>query len=989
MKISTKPLLLALGLMFLLVSCQKDGTTSTYKVENRTDSNGYTYESVTNDPTGLRLYTLENGLKVYLSKNQDEPKIQTYIAVKAGSSYDPKESTGLAHYLEHMLFKGTDEFGTSDWESEEAFISEISNLYESHRSEKNPQKKEAIYHQIDSVSYIASKYAIANEYDKMVASIGATGTNAHTNYEETVYHNKIPANELNKFLSLEKERFSKVVLRLFHTELEAVYEEFNRIQDSDGWKMYLTKLDALYPTHPYGQQSLIGTSEHLKNPSLVDINNYFDKYYVPNNMAVILVGDIDFENTIKMVDATLGTMESKEVTHPDLPKEQPMTEIVVREVFGPNNESVEVAWRTDGIGSKDEKFITLADMIIMNGKAGLFDLNLNQKQLVQQSYTDPLFNNDYGYLALNGTPKADQTLDEVKDLMLGEIEKLKKGDFDEWLMDAAINDLKLRDTRQYENSTSLARMYSSAFIHGQNWTDRMEFLEDLRKITKEELVTFANDFFKDNYVLLYKRKGEDKNIAKVKNPKITPIELNRGKQSEFMIGFNAIESEELKPLFVDYKSEIQESTLESGVVLSYIENKTNDLFNLNVIFDMGNDNDKKLSLAVGYLEYLGTDKYNAEAFAQELYKLGINYSVNTGSDRSYVSISGLQENMDKGLELLEHLMANVVVDEDAYSKYVASILKARMDGKTQKDNILRNGLNSFAQYGENSRLRDIYNADELRAMDPSELVNIIRDLSNFKHRIFYYGNDINGAVTALNTHHKVSKELKGYPPAKEYKQLETGKNVYFANFDMVQSELYFISKGEKFDPKKMAVSSVFNSYFGGGMSSVVFQEIRESKSLAYSAWATYQTSRKKEDADKIAAYIGTQANKLPEAVDAMVELMNDMPENEKQFNEAKDAALKKIAAQRITKSNIFWNYERLLKMGIDYDNREEMYNEIQKMTLDDISNFFDTNIKGKDFSISVIGNKKDMDMKALKKLGTVQEMDIDYLFNYKETEVKQ
>lgn len=976
-------------LLITTFACSKSDTNSTYETENHTDVNGYKYETVSNDPTGLRLYTLENGLKVYLSQNKDEPKIQTYISVRAGSSYDPKESTGLAHYLEHMLFKGTDEFGTSNWEAEERLISQISDLYELHRSEKDTIKKEAVYRQIDSISFLASKYAIANEFDKMVASIGATGTNAHTNYEETVYHNKIPANELNKFLSLEKERFSKLVLRLFHTELEAVYEEFNRIQDSDGWKMYLTKLDALYPTHPYGQQSLIGTSEHLKNPSLVDINNYFEKYYVPNNMALVLVGDLEYDSTIKIVDATLGTMDRKDVSHPDLPKEEPMTEIVVKEVYGPNNESVEVAWRTGGVGSRDEKFITLADMVIMNGKAGLFDLNLNQKQMVQQSYTEPLFNNDYGYLALNGTPKANQTLDEVKDLMLGEIEKLKKGEFEEWLLEASINDLKLRDTRQYENSTALARMYSSSFIHNENWSDRIRFLEDLRKISKEELVAFANDFFKDNYVLLYKRKGEDKNIAKVKNPYITPVEVNRDKQSEFLTEFSAIESEELKPLFVDYQKEIEQNTLNSGIKLASIKNNINDLFNLNIIFDMGNDNDKKLSLAVGYLEYLGTNKYTAEEFAQELYKLGISYSVSTGSDRSYVSISGLQENMDKGLELLEHLMANVVDDKEAYEKYVASILKARADGKTRKDNILRNGLNSYAQYGDNSRLRDIYNADELLKMDPSELVEIIRDLSNYKHRIFYYGNDLNAAVKALNEYHKVSKELKDYPPAKEYKQLATGKNVYFADFDMVQSELYFIAKGDQFDPNKMAISAVFNSYFGNGMSSVVFQDIRESKSLAYAVGAAYRPSSKKQDSDRMIAYIGTQANKLPEAVDAMLELLNDMPENEQQFNEAKDAALKQIAAQRITKSNVFWTYESLLKRGIDYDIREEMYKEIQDMKLEDVIQFFNSNVKGKEFSISVIGNKKDLDMKALKKLGKVHEMDIDYLFNYKETEVKQ
>ena len=451
----------------------------------------------------------------------------------------------------------------------------------------------------------------------------------------------------------------------------------------------------------------------------------------------------------------------------------------------------------------------------------------------------------------------------------------------------------------------------------------------------------------------------------------------------------SVESEELKPVFVDYKNEINKKTLNNEIEISFIKNKNNDLFNLNVIFDMGKDNDKKLPLAVNYLQYIGTDKYSAEELAKEFYKLGISYSVNTGSDRSYVSISGLQENLSKGLELLEHLMANALVDQEAYDKYVASILKSRADGKTEKDNILRSGLNSFAQYGENSRLRDIYNAEELLEMDPSELVNIIKELGNFKHRIFYYGKDVNEAITALNQHHKVPSELKETPVAKEYKQLPTGKEVYFVDFDMVQSEMYFIAKGQEFDPKKMATVSVFNSYFGLGMSSIVWQDIRESKSLAYAAAAAYQSANKKGRDDLVFAYIGTQANKLPQAVDAMLNLMNNMPVAEKQFEASKVAALKKIAAQRITKSNIFWNYERLLKRGIDYDNREEMYNTIQNMTMEDVSDFFANNIKGQDYSVSIIGNKKNLDMKALKKLGTVHEMDIDYLFNYKELDVKQ
>lgn len=957
-----------------------------YTVETQKDANGFSYETVANDPTGLRLYTLDNGLKVYLSKNIEEPKIQTYIAVRAGSNYDPKESTGLAHYLEHMVFKGTSKIGTADWEKEKVYLDQISDLYEQHRAESDPDKKLALYKKIDEVSLEASNYSVANEYDKMTSSLGATGTNAHTWFEETVYKNKIPANELDKWLALENERFGELVLRLFHTELEAVFEEFNRGQDSDGRKGYAAMLEGLFPNHPYGQQSTIGIAEHLKNPSLVDINNYFDKYYVPNNMAMVLVGDLDFESTIKKVDETFGNLERKEVVHPTLPKEEPITSPVVKEVFGPTAESVSIAFRSQGVNTEEEKLMTVADMILANGNAGLIDLNLNQKQAVQYAGCSPTFLNDYGYHSFSGAPKEGQTLDEVKDLLLAQIEKLKKGEFEDWMIDAVVNDLKLSQTQQYENSTALASMYYNAFIHHEDWSKKAKFLDDLKKVTKQDVMDFANRFYKDNYVVTYKRQGEDSSIVKVANPGITPVNLNRDKTSQYMQDFNKLESKPLQPQFIDYKKAIKEKTMDNGIKVSYVENELNDLFDMNIIFDMGSDNDKKLSLAVGYMEYLGTDKYSAEDIKKEFYKLGIKYYVSSASDKSYVGLNGLKENLPKGLELLEHLWANAIPDAEAYNSYVDQILKGRQDGKSQKGNILYGGLMNYGKYGENSRLRNIMQAKELKDTDPQVLVDIVKDLKNYKQRIFYYGKDVDAAVTALNTNHVVPSELKEYSEPMVYTEKETGGNVYFVDYDMVQSEMLFLAKGEPFKAENMAASTLFNTYFGGGLSSIVFQEIRESKSLAYSAWSSYSNASKKDDSNYVMAYIGTQANKMPQAVEAMMELMTNMPEAEEQFNAAKEATLKKLAAQRITKSNIFWTYENLKERGIDNDNREEMYNTIKNMTMSDLRDFFNTNISGESYNVMVVGNKKDINFEALKKLGKVQEMDIDYLFNYEQPE---
>ncbi|BAV94460.1 M16 family metallopeptidase [Ichthyobacterium seriolicida] len=977
-------LLLTLLIALLICACKQDQ--GNLKTENHVDANGYNYQTVTNDPTGLRLYTLDNGLKVYLSRNVDEPKIQTFIAVKAGSSYDPKDNTGLAHYLEHMLFKGTSKTGTLDWEKEKLLLEKISNLYEEHKRESDPKKKLEIYREIDKISLEASNYCVANEYDKMASSIGSKHVNAHTWVDETVYRSKIPSNELEKWLSLESERFSQLVLRLFHTELEAVYEEFNRAQDSEGRRARNILLEGLFPTHPYGQQTTLGKAEHLKNPSMVAIHEYFNKYYVPNNMAVVLVGDLDFDKTIAKVDATFGKFKSRETSRPELPKEKPITAPIMREVFGPGFENVTLAFRSKGANSKQEKLITLTNMILANSQAGLIDLNLNQKKLVQNASCYSLFLKDYGYQSFFGMPKEGQTLEQVRDLLLGQIEKLKKGEFEDWMIKAVVNDLKLYQTRGYENSTSLASTYYRAFINDTDWKDRVSFLDELSKITKRELVDFANEFYGDNYVCVFKRKGQDKSIVKVNNPNITPINLNRDKSSDFLKEFNKKESPDIQPKFVDFSSAIQKTKTNSGIEVSYIKNEINDLFELYIIFDMGGDNDKKLGLALDYIDYLGTDKYSAEEIKKEFYKLGVTYGISSSEDRSYLKLSGLRENIHRGLDLLEHLWANAVSDRESYDKYVMSIDKDRKDMLTSK-RAINTGLRTYGKYGENSRLRDIFSIGELKKINPNELVDLFKGLRNYKQRVFYYGKDLDNAISALDKYHNIGdvNNLKEYPEAKKYPELETGKNVYFAQYDMVQAMITFTAKGDKFKAENKAFSKMFNNYFGSGLSSIVFQEMRESRSLAYSAWAEYDTPSHKDRANHIISHIGTQANKMPQAIDAMMSLMNNMPESEKQFNSAKESVLKDIASERITKSNIFWTYERLKKLGIDTDYRQQVYNKIKNMTIEDLRDFFNSDIKGSNYNIMVMGNKKDLNMKYLNKLGKIKEMDPHYLFNYEKS----
>ena len=262
----------------------------------------YKYQTVAGDAMQTRIYTLDNGLKVYLSVNKEKPRIQTYIAVRTGSKNDPAETTGLAHYLEHLMFKGTKKFGTNNPEAEKPLLDDITKRYEEYRTIKDPALRKQKYHEIDSVSQLAAKYFIPNEYDKLMATIGAEGTNAFTSYDVTCYTEDIPSNEIENWAKIQSDRFQNMVIRGFHTELEAVYEEYNIGLSSDMNKCFDALLAKAFPNHPYGTQTVIGTQDHLKNPSIVNIENYFKKWYVPNNAAICMAGDFDPDKTIALLD---------------------------------------------------------------------------------------------------------------------------------------------------------------------------------------------------------------------------------------------------------------------------------------------------------------------------------------------------------------------------------------------------------------------------------------------------------------------------------------------------------------------------------------------------------------------------------------------------------------------------------------------------------------------------------------------------------------
>ncbi len=976
-----KKLLFTLLIAFIaLASCTHD----TYKTKTATDANGYKYEYVTNDPMGTRIYTLDNGLKVYLSVNRDDPRISTRITVRAGSTSDPAETTGLAHYFEHMMFKGTSHIGTVNWEEEKPLLDEISDLFEQHRAAADPKEKLKIYRKIDSLSYIAAGYVAANEYDKMVSSLGAKGTNAATSYDFTTFVNDIPKNELNKWLMLESERFSDMVLRLFHTELETVYEEYNMYQDMDRSREQTALMAALFPHHPYGRQ-VIGLAEHIKNPSMKNIYEFAKTFYVPNNMAIALSGDLDFENTIQLIDKYFGSFQPKDLPGIEHPEEKPVQGPVVKEVFGPDAENMTLAFRFDGDNSTDHKMVTMIDMLLSNSRAGLIDLNLVQKQKVLRAGSYPFFLKDYGIHGFYGTPREGQTLEEVKNLLLEQIEKIKRGEFEDWMLQAIINQLRLQEIKSEESNSSRVSSFTDAFVKQIPWAEKLKFIDELESITKDDIVKFANEKYGNNYVVVYKRLGKNKTARKVEKPPITPVPINREYQSDYYKNFETIKSEPIQPVFIDFDKEIQKEALAQGVDLYYIKNTSNEIFRLNYIIDMGKNNNKKFPLAVDYLPYLGTDKYSPAELQQEFFKLGLTFGVNAGNERSYVYISGLSRSYEEAVQLLEHVLAHAKPDQKAYNDYVDGILKKREDSKHNKNAILWGGMLNYGIYGKHSAFRDILSEKELKSIKPEELTDLLKEMTNYEHTVFYYGPaSMQVAKQQLETTHTLPDHLQPIPQPVVYKQLDNPTNkVYFVDYDIMQANIVLVSKGAPFDAAIIPYAKLFDEYFGSGLSSILFQEIRESRALAYSAFASYAVPGKNDRNNILFGYVGTQADKLLDATGAMLELMNKMPAAEKQFELAKASIIKKTNTERIIKDNIFWTYLTNKDRGIDYDIRRDIYKKAQTVTLEEFENdFFNRYISGNKFTFLVQGKKGLVNTGALNKIGKVEELTLKDIFNY-------
>ena len=938
----------------------------------------YSYTTIEGDQMKSRIYTLDNGLTVYLTDNDDEPNVQTQVVVRAGSKHDPKQSTGLAHYLEHLMFKGTDKFGALDWEKEKPLLDKIEGLFEEYRKTDDEHLKRAIYAQIDSISYEASKYAVAREREKVLEAIGGTGSNAFTNVDHTVYVNIIPKNQIENWVIMNADMFRNPSLRGFHTELETVYQEYNMYNEQDWDRMFESMMASLFEKHPYGNP-IIGFQEHLKDPSIKDIKAFYKEYYVPNNMAICMSGDLDFDKTIELIDRHFSYMIPNEAI--DIIAFEPEDKITapkIKNIYGQEHEALILAWRLTDIEEIDESLVEVANNVLYNGTTGLLDANIINNQHALETFAQIITLKDYGFMLIYAVPKDGQTLDELKELLLGEIKNLREGNFDESLVVASVSNLKRAEDESLLDNYARTEKFLIHFIYGLDWA---KYYRGLDEVCKGDVIDFANMHFNDsNYVAIYKRKGENKESKMVEAPTITPIELNADSSSTFAEEIINRKVDAISHTPLDFNKEIIIDSV-GQLPLYYKVNNSDGLFNIQYIFDFGTIHDKYLPVALNYLNYLGTDDMTAKEIKSKLYSIACDFNIYVSDFQINVSIKGLNENMPEAVALVDKLFTKAVPDVNVFEKYKTDILKSRKDNKTIREHIIH-ASQDYMVYGPKAIKDRLVTESELQQINPNELVKYIQGLFTHKHSILYFGHSsVDEIKKMFNQTHLYKGELKVVPVSSNTYIEKTDESiVYVLPFEGDEASIRAVSvRDEMYDINKKVLIDLYNVYFGN----LFFYEIREKRGMAYYASAFMYEPDRVADPYFYAVTTQTQADKLIPALDAAKNVIDNMPLSENDFESCKSNILRSNYEMfKYKRSSVLNYYLKMKEFGYDYDIESKLYPWTKELTLADIENYHKENIKNRKFNYFVICPTQFINEEALSKFGKIKYVTQKDIFGY-------
>jgi zinc protease len=937
----------------------------------------------------FQTYTLSNGLTVYLWEDHNQPSVFGSVVVRAGSVDEPAEFTGLAHYLEHVLFKGTQKIGSIDWEKEKVHYNNIIQLYDAYAETNDQAKRAEIQKKINEESLEAAKFSSTNEFSNLVQSIGGDGLNAGTSYDNTLYYNNFPAFQLEKWLDLYAERFMNPVFRTFQAELENVFEEYNMYEDMNMTHIRKFLFSHLYAGHPYSRE-IIGTYEHLKNPRLSKLIEFYNTWYVPNNMALMLVGNFNSEDAIPLIEAKFSRLESKPLperpAYPDADFSK-NPRYTAKLGYSP---MVMWAYKTVSITHEDEYLLDFCANLLTNSmQTGLLD-KLTMDGEVQYAGASLDSRRDQGRFLIQAVPYYDvnQRLYEsdkvTEKIIMQEVDKIKKGNIEDWLIESVKKSLLRQAELMLENAGSKAGMLQTLFVYELPDDYYKTLIDKIRKVTKEDIQRTANKYITGNHLTVSIETGKPKK-NKLAKPDIKPIDQPQTKQSEYATVFKSIPVTPVQSVFNNFE-DVKRVDLYNGVSLHYTPNPFNQYFTLTLRYGIGTVKMPKLAYAVKLINSAGIMPYDdAQTVRRQFSELDASCTFSVSDDYFYINLIGSEDKLEEICRLMTRLTLLPKLDEKQKERIIGSEISYRLMTEKKDANVLGSALLDYAVYKGKSDYIDRMSLMDIYGLQISELTGEIIRASDYELDIHYVGKKSFEEVSKLlgeNLPLKEGVKTSESPLVKEQVTYDKPIIYFLPNKDVQQAQIYFYFDGMPYAIEQEVDYNAFIEYFSGSFNGLVMQEIREKNSMAYTASGRFNKPPIQGKNTYFLGYIGTQSDKVADAIDIYMDLLNDMPEYPDRIEDIKTYLKQAYLSGKPSfrnKSRVFDNWK---KLGYTEDPAKVNMDKIESLQFDDIVQFYEHHVKDKNVAIVIMGDSKMIDTKRIQaKYGKITRLSSSTIFS--------
>ena len=936
------------------------------------------YQSQAEDLNALKVkeYRLENGLTVWLNEDHSQPKVFGAVVVKAGAKDCP--DTGIAHYFEHMMFKGTDRIGTLDYESEKVLLDSIAMKYDELAMTEDTAARARLQKEINELRIRSSEYVIPNEFNRLINRFGGSGLNAATSYDATIYFNTFSPQYMVQWAEINSERLINPVFRLFQSELETVYEEKNMYGDFIGGQVMDTLMARYFGPHPYAYP-IIGSTKNLKNPRLTEMHKFFEDYYVASNMALILSGDFDAQQVMPILEKAFSRIRSGNAPKQEKVMLPPFNGRETMKVKFPIPfiKAMGLGFRGVSANHEDQVALNIAVNLLnnANGTGYLDKLMVEHKLMGALAINESM--NEAGILAVAIMPKLlIQSYSSAEKMVWDEINRVKNGDFS----DEMFNSLKLEQKRQYasslENIDSRATIMMNLFSQGKSWNDYLNEVARIESITKEDVVRVAQKYFSNNYLCVTKSTGKypKDNLPK---PAFSPVvPRNADASSSYAKQLEKIPEQQVAPRIIDFEKDVKTSKLTPLVTLYTTPNPLNDIFTLNISYGIGALEQPELMQLTNYLQLLGTESLSFEQFRSRLQSIGSTLAFDVTPDAFVMKVTGFDNHIDETMELVGDFIRHAKADDKKLRQIVDDAKVSEKAFFKSGDNVA-SALLEQVKYGDQSRYLRKLSLSQIKKLKGKDMLAIYDKVRSVQCDLHYCGTlPVEKVIGTIRQHLPLERTTvaSNSPYYRELKQYDR-PTVFFIDMpDMAQSIVYGYVKGDPVDDKASRhASQLFSVYFGGDMSSLMFQEIREFRSFAYRTSGRYQLPNHahKGTAGSFTAMLSTQSDKTLDALGVLDSLIREMPLKPERMEAVKQTLVNRINNDYPPFRNLSEKVASARMEGFDRDPAEEFLRDIATMDMQDISRFYQEQISGRPVVYVITGNRKHIDMKKLAEYGTI------------------